>query len=80
VARPVVASSVGGITDQIEDGKSGLLVEPKDIEAFGHAISLLVNDRDRAARIGAAARSRIREQFLAPRHLMQQGHLIRTLL
>jgi len=40
----------------------------------------LVNDRDRAARIGAAARSRIREQFLAPRHLMQQGHLIRTLL
>jgi len=39
-----------------------------------------VNDRDRAARIGAAARSRIREQFLAPRHLMQQGHLIRTLL
>jgi len=41
VARPVVASSVGGITDQIEDGKSGLLVEPKDIEAFGHAVSLL---------------------------------------
>jgi len=39
-----------------------------------------VNDRDRAARIDAAARSRIREQFFAPRHLMQQGHLIRTLL
>ena len=78
--RPVVASSVGGITDQIEDGKSGLLVEPKDLDAFGDAVSFLVNDRDRAARIGAAARSRVREQFLAPRHLMEQGHLIKTLL
>jgi trehalose synthase len=79
-ARPVVASSVGGIIDQIEDGESGLLVEPKDLDAFGHAVTVLVNDRDRAARIGAAARIRVREQFLAPRHLMEQGRLIGTLL
>ncbi len=79
-ARPMVASSVGGITDQIEDGKSGLLVEPKDLDSFGHAVTLLLNDRDRAAGIGAAARSRIRERFLAPRHLVQQGRLIAGLL
>jgi len=79
-ARPMVASSVGGITDQIEDGKSGLLVEPKDLDSFGHAVTLLLNDRDRAAGIGAAARSRIRERFLAPRHLMEQGRLIAGLL
>jgi len=40
----------------------------------------LLNDPDRAAGIGAAARSRIRERFLAPRHLMQQGRLIAGLL
>ena len=78
--RPVVASSVGGIIDQIEDGKSGLLVVPKDLDAFSQAVTLLVNDRDRAARMGAAARTRVREQFLAPRHLMQQGRLITSLL
>ena len=79
-ARPVVASCVGGIIDQIEDGKSGLLVEPIDLEALGDAVTSLLNDRDRAARVGAAARTRVRDQFLAPRHLMQQGGLITSLL
>ena len=79
-SRAVVASDVGGIADQIEDGTSGLLVEPKDLEAFGRAVTDLVNDRELAARMGAAARERIREQFLGPRHLMQQGSLIRSLL
>ena len=79
-ARPVVASSVGGITDQIEDGRSGTLVEPNDLEGLGRAVTALVNDPESAARMGAAARTRIREQFLGPRHLMQQGRLIRSLL
>ncbi len=79
-SRPVVASRVGGISDQIEDGKNGVLVGPKDLEALGRAVTALVNDRERAARMGAAARERIREQFLGPRHLMEQGRLIRSLL
>ena len=79
-SRPVVASRVGGISDQIEDGKNGVLVDPKDLEALGRAVTALVNDRERAARMGAAARERIREQFLGPRHLMEQGRLIRSLL
>jgi len=79
-SRPVVASNVGGIADQIEDGKSGVLVEPNDLETLGHAVTALVNDGEHAARMGAAARSRIREQFLAPRHLMQQGRLITSLV
>ena len=79
-SRPVVASRVGGISDQIEDGRNGVLVDPKDLEALGRAVTALVNDRERAARMGAAARERIREQFLGPRHLMEQGRLIRSLL
>ena len=34
-ARPVVATNVGGIRDQIEDGVTGRLVEPRDLRAFG---------------------------------------------
>jgi trehalose synthase len=50
--RPVVASRVGGIQDQIVDGVSGALVDPTDPAAVGGAISDLLADRERAADMG----------------------------
>ncbi len=70
-ARPVVASAVGGIQDQIVDGQSGLLVEPRDLDAFGNAVASLLLDPARAAKLGAEAHRRVREIFLGPRHLAQ---------
>jgi len=67
--RPVVASAVGGIRDQIDHGLTGVLVEPSDLEAFGESVSELLNDPHRADRIGEAAQMRVREMFLGPRHL-----------
>ena len=80
-ARPVVATRVGGIQDQIEDGKSGVLVDdPEDLAGFGDAIAKLLSDPAAADRLGAAARTRIRKQFLAPRLLMQHVELARKVL
>ena len=76
-SRPVVASRVGGIEDQIEDGKSGLLIDdPADLRAFGDAVVGLLSDPERGAALGSEARARVVDQFLAPRHLMQQAELI----
>jgi trehalose synthase len=69
--RAVVASRIGGIQDQIVDGSSGVLIDPLDLDAYGQAVVELVNDPQRAARLGAAARERVREAFLGPRHLAQ---------
>ena len=44
LARPVVASKVGGIPEMIEDGVTGLLVEPHDAEGLARAISRLLTD------------------------------------
>ena len=80
-ARPMVASRVGGIEDQIEDGRSGLLIDdPRDLEAFGRAVVGLLRDPAAAQRLGDAARRRITHQFLAPRHLVEQGRLLLRLL
>jgi trehalose synthase len=79
-ARPVVASRVGGITDQIEDGKSGLLVQPRDLKAFGAAVRRLLRDRSEAENMGRAARARVRHDFLAPRLLMQHARLLSSLV
>jgi trehalose synthase len=75
-ARPVVASRVGGIQDQIVDGENGVLVDPGDLPGFGAAVSRLLGDRGEASRVGAAAQARVREQFLGVRHLTEYVELL----
>jgi trehalose synthase len=68
--RPVVASRIGGIRDQIEDGRSGVLLsDPRDLEQVGAAIVELLEDGERAREIGIAAQRRVQQQFLGPHHL-----------
>ena len=74
--RPVVASAIGGILEQIEDGRTGLLVDPRDLRTFGERVSALLNDPLRAERMGEAAQTRVREAFLGPRHLGEYVDLI----
>jgi trehalose synthase len=76
-ARPVLASRVGGIQDQIRHGTSGLLLEdPSDLVGFGRAVQALLTDRDRTQRMGEAAHRRAGQEYLAPRRLIQDLDLI----
>jgi trehalose synthase len=80
-AKPLVASAVGGIQDQIEDGVSGLLVEdPRDLGSVAAAIDGLLDDPGRAREIGEAARRRVLDHFLGTRHLVQYVHLLEGML
>ena len=80
-ARPVVASRIGGIQDQIVEGVSGVLVsDPTDLAEFGEAVRDLLTDPDRATKMGVDAQERVRDEFLGPRHLMQYVKLIVGLL
>ena len=79
-SRPVVASAVGGIQDQIVDGQTGVLVDPLDLDAFGDAVAGLLSDPARAATLGAQAQVRVREAFLGPRHLTQYVDLFEGVL
>jgi trehalose synthase len=69
--RAVVASRIGGIQDQIVDGTSGILVDPLDLDAYGRTVARLLGDLGLAQRLGTAARERVREAYLGPRHLAQ---------
>lgn len=76
-ARPVVASAVGGIQDQIEDGVNGVLLQdPRDLDAFAERLCGLIRDPEALARLGAAARKRARDEFLGLDHLLQYAKLI----
>ena len=76
----VIASRVGGIQDQIQDGKTGVLVDPLDLEAFGAGVSELLADPHRAQRMGEAAQTEVRDHFLGARHLGQYVQLLERVL
>jgi len=80
-AKPVVASAVGGILDQIDDEVHGLLLEdPTDLDAFAKALARVVRDPVLATGLGEAARVRVQDEFLGDRHLIQYAELFGALL
>jgi trehalose synthase len=80
-ARPVIASAIGGILDQIEDGVSGVLLhDPLDLERFGAVTGELLAAPAQAKRIGIAAHERVRKAFLENRHTLQYVDLLERLL
>ena len=61
--RPVVATRVGGLADAVEDGVTGVLVEPGDTAALRRAIETLLADEPLRRRLGAAGRRRAEEAY-----------------
>jgi glycosyltransferase involved in cell wall biosynthesis len=62
-ATPVVCSRVGGLPEIVEDGATGLLVEPGDVDGLREALARVLGDRALAARLGRNARERVLERF-----------------
>jgi glycosyltransferase involved in cell wall biosynthesis len=61
--RPVVATTVGGLPDIIEDGVTGFLVPPSNAHALAAAMKRFIDDPGLAARLGAQARRRYEDRF-----------------
>ncbi len=63
MSRPVVATRVNGVPEIIEDGRTGLLVPPRDPQALETAIRRLLLDPAKAAHMGRAGRTRVAQRF-----------------
>lgn len=60
---PVVASSISGIPELVDDGRTGLLVPPREPRSIADALWRLHNDPELRARLGGAARAAVRRDF-----------------
>jgi phosphatidyl-myo-inositol dimannoside synthase len=69
--KPVVATRVGGIPDAVEDGKTGLLIEPGDYERLSDAIISLLIDGQTKQVMGEAAMRRVQDKFCWPKIAVQ---------
>lgn len=60
---PVVAARVGGVPELVEDGVTGLLVEPEDVGALAGAIAAIAADPQRALAFGRSGAERVADNF-----------------
>jgi glycosyltransferase involved in cell wall biosynthesis len=60
---PVVATNVGGIPEQVEDGRTGYLVRPGDTMAMAERLGVLLSDPEACEEMGNSGRSRVLEMF-----------------
>jgi glycogen(starch) synthase len=79
MARPIVATSVGGLPDVIVDRETGFLVDPGDSRAIAEAILSLLEHPETAVQIGRNARLRTREFFSWTRYVDAYDELYRRL-
>ncbi len=63
---PVVAFRTGGVPEVVADGETGLLVDPGDDAGFAAAVGRLLSDEALRARMGLAARARVRRDHDLP--------------
>jgi trehalose synthase len=79
--KPVIASAVGGIQDQITDGDDGLLIaNPSDTGEFARALQAVIYDPDLADKLGQAARRRVASNYLDDRHFIRITELVQTMI
>jgi glycosyltransferase involved in cell wall biosynthesis len=57
---------VGGIPDLVEDGETGILVEPGDAAMLADALVRVLTDRELGERLGAAARAAVEPWLATP--------------
>lgn len=76
--KPVVATKVGGIPLQIEDGKNGFLVN--DTRECAEKIIYLLKNKEKAEEIGEKARKTVKDKFLITRHILDYLRLMEELM
>jgi glycosyltransferase involved in cell wall biosynthesis len=75
--KPVVASRVGGLTETVREGVTGLLVPPNDPGALAQALQILLADEALRRRMGTAGRSLVEQEYRVDRMVEQTLALYR---
>jgi glycosyltransferase involved in cell wall biosynthesis len=80
MGKPIVSTRVGGIPEAVEDGINGILVPPADTRAIAAALRELLNDKEKAGRMGRESRRIAEERFSRRRMISDTLSLFRRVL
>lgn len=79
-ALPVVTTQIAGIPELVQDGVSGHLVPPGNVDALTAALAVVLGDPDKAAAMGAAGRQIVERDYDVSREAARLGQLFRSYL
>ena len=66
--KPVIASRIGGLPEQVEDRCTGILFEPANSSELNRAIAMMSAEPELRRKLGRAARERVESRFSLDRH------------
>ena len=78
LAKPIIASAVGGLKTHFVDGETALLVEPGNPAVLADALAWCADNADAAAAIGLAAKSMVETEFSIDRMIAENRDLYQT--
>lgn len=68
MGKPVIGSRIGGIPEQIDDGRTGFLFEMGNVDELAEKMSMLSRSRDMRIRMGMAARKKVEQEYSLDAH------------
>ncbi len=71
LGKPVIGSKIGGIPELVQDGKTGLTFEPRNISDLRNKIEYLVNSPDKISKMGKNARKFVEKNFNPEKHYQE---------
>jgi glycosyltransferase involved in cell wall biosynthesis len=80
MARPIVASRISGIQEQIENEREGILVPPADSKAIAEAVIRVLRDRKLADKIGTAAHRKVNNCFTVDKMIRETENVYVSVL
>lgn len=80
MAKPVIATAIEGITEQISTEKDGLLIPPKDNRALASAVIGLINNKERATVLGLAAREKVEKLFSVSKMINETDQIYQEIM
>ncbi len=80
MTKPIIATNIDGITEQITDGVNGILVLPKNPSALAKAVIRVLNDKELAMTMGLAAREKVEQEFSVEKMIAETEKVYLSLL
>jgi len=78
--KPVIGSRIGGIPEQIEDGRTGFLFEMGNVKELSEKMDILSSDKELRKNLGKAARKKVKAAYSLAKHCHELESIYKKLL